>query len=72
MPTSLALINAGYPGRGHRARGVAAGLGPVLGVTSQPRSGTQAIERALTVLRCVEAAEDGLGSTELAQQAKLS
>jgi DNA-binding IclR family transcriptional regulator len=39
---------------------------------TQPRSGTQAIERALAVLRCVEAAEDGLGSTELAQQADLS
>lgn len=40
--------------------------------TSQPRSGAQAVERALAVLRCVEADEAGVGVTELAQQAGLT
>lgn len=40
--------------------------------SSQPRSGAQAVERALAVLRCVEAAESGVGVTELAQRAGLT
>jgi IclR family acetate operon transcriptional repressor len=43
--------------------------------SSQPRSGAQAVERALGVLRCVEAAEDfrdGVGITELAQRTSLT
>jgi DNA-binding IclR family transcriptional regulator len=39
---------------------------------SQPRSGAQAVERALAVLRRVEADEDGVGITELAQRAGLT
>jgi IclR family acetate operon transcriptional repressor len=39
---------------------------------SQPRSGAQAVERALAVLHCVEAAEEGVGITELAQRAGLT
>lgn len=39
---------------------------------SQPRSGAQAVERALGVLRCVEADEHGLGVTELAQRTGLT
>ncbi len=42
---------------------------------SQPRSGAQAVERALAVLRCVEAEEDsrgGVGVTELAQRTGLT
>jgi DNA-binding IclR family transcriptional regulator len=44
------------------------------GVTdgSQPRSGAQAVERALGVLRSVEADDDGVGITELAQRTGLS
>ena len=40
--------------------------------TSQPRSGAQAVERALAVLRCVEAADQGAGITDLAQRAELT
>ncbi|MGH3794605.1 MAG: MFS transporter [Pseudonocardiaceae bacterium] len=52
LPTSLALINASYPGRAQRARaigvwgglgGVAAGLGPVLGGLLTSWAGWQAI-----------------------------
>jgi IclR family transcriptional regulator, acetate operon repressor len=39
--------------------------------TSQPRSGAQAVERALAVLRCVEA-DDDVGVTELAQRTGLT
>lgn len=39
---------------------------------SRPRSGAQAVERALTVLRCVEADSHGAGVTELAQRAGLT
>jgi IclR family transcriptional regulator, acetate operon repressor len=39
---------------------------------SQTRSGAQAVERALAVLRCVEADDAGVGVTELAQQAGLT
>jgi IclR family transcriptional regulator, acetate operon repressor len=39
---------------------------------SPPRSGAQAIERAVGVLRCVEADEDGVGITELAQRTSLT
>lgn len=43
------------------------------GVTaSQPRSGAQAVERALAVLRCVEGDDDGVGITELAQRTGLT
>jgi DNA-binding IclR family transcriptional regulator len=40
--------------------------------SSQPRSGAQAVERALAVLRCVEADDDGVGVTELAQRTGLT
>jgi len=40
--------------------------------SAQPRSGAQAVERALTVLRCVEADERGAGITDLAQRAGLT
>ena len=40
--------------------------------SSQPRSGAQAVERALGVLRCVEADENGVGITELAQRTNLT
>lgn len=39
---------------------------------NQSRSGAQAVERALAVLRGVEAEEDGLGATELAQRTGLT
>jgi IclR family transcriptional regulator, acetate operon repressor len=39
--------------------------------SSQPRSGAQAVERALAVLRCVEA-DDDVGITELAQRTGLT
>lgn len=39
---------------------------------SQPRSGAQAVERALGVLRCVEADDEGVGVTELAQRTDLT
>ncbi|GAB1513205.1 IclR family transcriptional regulator [Actinophytocola sp. KF-1] len=39
---------------------------------NQPRSGAQAVERALSVLRCVEADDDGVGVTELAQRTGLT
>lgn len=39
---------------------------------NQPRSGAQAVERALAVLRCVEADDDGVGVTELAQRTALT
>lgn len=39
---------------------------------SQPRSGAQAVERALAVLRCVEAGDNDVGVTELAQRAGLT
>jgi DNA-binding IclR family transcriptional regulator len=39
---------------------------------SQPRSGAQAVERALAVLRCVEADDSGVGVTELAQRTGLT
>jgi IclR family acetate operon transcriptional repressor len=39
---------------------------------SQPRSGAQAVERALAVLRCVEADDNGVGITELAQRTNLT
>jgi DNA-binding IclR family transcriptional regulator len=39
---------------------------------SQPRSGAQAVERALVVLRCVEAEDDSVGVTELAQRTGLT
>lgn len=39
---------------------------------SQPRSGAQAVERALAVLRCVEADDSGVGITEIAQRASLT
>jgi DNA-binding IclR family transcriptional regulator len=38
----------------------------------QPRSGAQAVERALAVLRGVEADDDGIGVTELAQRTGLT
>jgi len=38
----------------------------------RPRSGAQSVERALTLLRHVEGAEDGLGITELARRTGLS
>lgn len=37
-----------------------------------PRSGAQAVERALGVLRCVETNEEGAGITELAQRTHLT
>ncbi|HEX6352513.1 IclR family transcriptional regulator [Actinophytocola sp.] len=40
--------------------------------SSQPRSGAQAVERALSVLRCVEGDDDGVGITELAQRTGLT
>jgi IclR family transcriptional regulator, acetate operon repressor len=40
--------------------------------SSQPRSGAQAVERALVVLRCVEADDSGVGITELAQRTGLT
>lgn len=40
--------------------------------SSQPRSGAQAVERALAVLRCVEATDSGAGITDLAQRAGLT
>jgi DNA-binding IclR family transcriptional regulator len=39
---------------------------------SQPRSGAQAVERAVAVLRCVESDDDGVGVTELAQRTGLT
>lgn len=39
---------------------------------SQPRSGAQAVERALAVLRCIEADDTGVGITELAQRTGLT
>jgi IclR family transcriptional regulator, acetate operon repressor len=39
---------------------------------SPPRSGAQAVERALSVLRCVEADDEGVGITELAQRTGLT
>jgi DNA-binding IclR family transcriptional regulator len=39
---------------------------------SPPRSGAQAVERALGVLRCVEADDEGVGITELAQRTNLT
>jgi IclR family transcriptional regulator, acetate operon repressor len=39
---------------------------------NQPRSGAQAVERALAVLRGVEADENGIGITELAQRTGLT
>lgn len=40
--------------------------------SSQPRSGAQAVERALAVLRCVESVDGGVGITELAQRTGLT
>jgi DNA-binding IclR family transcriptional regulator len=40
--------------------------------SNQPRSGAQAVERALTVLHGVEADDDGVGVTELAQRTGLT
>jgi len=40
--------------------------------TPPPRSGAQSVERALGVLRCVEADDDGVGITELAQRTGLT
>ena len=40
--------------------------------SSPPRSGAQAVERALGVLRCVEADDDGVGITELSQRTGLT
>ncbi|OLF19265.1 IclR family transcriptional regulator [Actinophytocola xanthii] len=40
--------------------------------SSQPRSGAQAVERALSVLRCVETDNYGVGITELAQRTGLT
>jgi IclR family transcriptional regulator, acetate operon repressor len=40
--------------------------------SSQPRTGAQAVERALQVLHCVEAADRGVGVTELAQRTGLA
>ncbi|WP_162292935.1 IclR family transcriptional regulator [Actinophytocola xinjiangensis] len=37
-----------------------------------PRSGAQSVERALSVLRCVEGEDDGVGVTELAQRTGLT
>ena len=39
---------------------------------SQPRSGAQAVERALAVLRCIELDDAGVGITELAQRTGLT
>ncbi|WP_208297741.1 IclR family transcriptional regulator [Actinophytocola oryzae] len=39
---------------------------------SQQRSGAQAVERALAVLHCVEATDDSVGVTELAQRTGLT
>jgi IclR family transcriptional regulator, acetate operon repressor len=39
---------------------------------NQPRSGAQAVERALAVLHCVEAGDEGVGVTELAQRTGLT
>ncbi|MCC8246693.1 IclR family transcriptional regulator [Saccharothrix luteola] len=39
---------------------------------NQPRSGAQAVERALGVLRCVEADDGGVGITELSQRTGLT
>jgi IclR family transcriptional regulator, acetate operon repressor len=40
--------------------------------SNQPRSGAQAVERALAVLRCVETDDAGVGITELAQRTGLT
>jgi len=42
------------------------------GPANQPRSGAQAVERAIAVLHCVEADDEGTGVTELAQRAGLT
>jgi IclR family transcriptional regulator, acetate operon repressor len=44
----------------------------VTDIPTRPRSGAQAVERALAVLRCVEAADTGLGVTELARRTGLT
>jgi DNA-binding IclR family transcriptional regulator len=44
----------------------------VTDLASRPRTGTQAVERAITVLRAVEATENGLGLTDITRHTGLS